>query len=66
MLYQSPNGLTDRHRHPTHRQRTNGHRTNGRLAPRLGQHTREILGEAGFTAAEIDALIERKAVMAEG
>ena len=37
----------------------------GRFAPRLGQHTREILAEAGFAAAEIDALIEQKAVMTE-
>ncbi|MFM9939085.1 MAG: CaiB/BaiF CoA transferase family protein [Hyphomicrobiaceae bacterium] len=27
------------------------------MAPRLGEHTREILGEAGFTASEVDALI---------
>ncbi|WP_157218290.1 CaiB/BaiF CoA-transferase family protein [Flavisphingomonas formosensis] len=26
-------------------------------APRLGEHTREILGEAGYSAAEIEALI---------
>ncbi len=37
----------------------------GQFAPRLGQHTREILSEAGFAAAEIDALIEQKAVMTE-
>jgi len=37
----------------------------GRFAPRLGQHTREILSEAGFATAEIDALIEQKAVMIE-
>ncbi len=30
-------------------------------APRLGQHTREILGEAGYASAEIDALIASKA-----
>ena len=29
-----------------------------RTAPRLGQHTREALAEAGLSAAEIDALIE--------
>jgi crotonobetainyl-CoA:carnitine CoA-transferase CaiB-like acyl-CoA transferase len=28
-----------------------------RLAPRLGEHSREVLGEAGYSAAEIDALI---------
>ena len=35
-----------------------------RPAPLLGQHTREILEEAGYTAAEIDALIERGAAAA--
>jgi len=29
----------------------------GRLAPRLGEHTREVLSEAGFDEAEIDALM---------
>ncbi len=34
-------------------------------APRLGEHTREILGEIGYSAAEIDKLIaERKATAA--
>jgi crotonobetainyl-CoA:carnitine CoA-transferase CaiB-like acyl-CoA transferase len=28
-----------------------------RHAPHLGEHTREVLGEAGFSAAQIDALI---------
>jgi len=32
----------------------------GRFAPRLGQHTREILAEAGFDPRVIDDLIERK------
>jgi formyl-CoA transferase len=35
-----------------------------RPAPLLGQHTREILEEAGYTAAEIDGLIERGAAAA--
>jgi crotonobetainyl-CoA:carnitine CoA-transferase CaiB-like acyl-CoA transferase len=29
-----------------------------RLPPRLGEHTREVLAEAGFAAPEIDALLE--------
>jgi crotonobetainyl-CoA:carnitine CoA-transferase CaiB-like acyl-CoA transferase len=37
----------------------------GRFAPRLGQHTREILLEAGFDAAAIDALIAQQAVKAD-
>jgi crotonobetainyl-CoA:carnitine CoA-transferase CaiB-like acyl-CoA transferase len=32
----------------------------GRLAPRLGQHTREILAEAGFDKATVDSLIDRR------
>jgi crotonobetainyl-CoA:carnitine CoA-transferase CaiB-like acyl-CoA transferase len=35
-----------------------------RMAPTLGQHTREILAEAGFADDEIGALIETKAVVA--
>jgi crotonobetainyl-CoA:carnitine CoA-transferase CaiB-like acyl-CoA transferase len=38
----------------------------GHFSPRIGQHTREILAEAGYSAAEIDALIAENAVMAEG
>jgi crotonobetainyl-CoA:carnitine CoA-transferase CaiB-like acyl-CoA transferase len=34
----------------------------GRFAPRLGQHTREILAEAGYAETEIDGLIARKVV----
>jgi len=34
----------------------------GRFAPRLGQHTREILAEAGLDSADIDDLIARKVV----
>jgi crotonobetainyl-CoA:carnitine CoA-transferase CaiB-like acyl-CoA transferase len=34
----------------------------GRFAPRLGQHSREILSEAGFDAAAIDALIAQGVV----
>ena len=33
-----------------------------RMAPRLGEHTREILHEAGFAADEIDRLVETNAV----
>jgi len=33
-----------------------------RLAPRLGEHTAEVLREAGYAPAEIDSLIENKAV----
>jgi crotonobetainyl-CoA:carnitine CoA-transferase CaiB-like acyl-CoA transferase len=39
---------------------------NGRFAPRLGQHTREVLAEAGYTPEEIDALMAERAVMTEG
>ena len=35
-----------------------------RLAPRLGEHTREILAEAGLTAAEVSSLIADKATLA--
>lgn len=31
-------------------------------APRLGQHTSEVLAEFGFTAAEIDALLTRECI----
>ena len=37
----------------------------GRFAPRLGQHTREILAEAGYRPNEIDTLIAQRAVMPE-
>lgn len=33
-----------------------------RYPPRLGEHSREVLREAGFAEAEIDALVESKAV----
>lgn len=29
-------------------------------APRLGEHTREVLAELGYGAAEIDAIVEAK------
>jgi crotonobetainyl-CoA:carnitine CoA-transferase CaiB-like acyl-CoA transferase len=35
-----------------------------RHAPRLGEHTREILGEAGLNSKEIDAMIESGAAHA--
>ena len=35
-----------------------------RLAPTLGQHSREVLREAGYTEAEIAALVEARAVVA--
>jgi crotonobetainyl-CoA:carnitine CoA-transferase CaiB-like acyl-CoA transferase len=36
------------------------------LAPRLGEHTRAVLGELGYGAAEIDALVASGAAGAEG
>lgn len=33
-----------------------------RLAPRLGEHTREVMAEAGYSSAEIEALFAAKAV----
>jgi len=38
----------------------------GRFAPRLGQHTREILAEAGYTDGEVDALLEQRAIVTDG
>ena len=38
----------------------------GRFAPRLGQQTREILAEAGFDTATIDALIAQKVAKTDG
>jgi crotonobetainyl-CoA:carnitine CoA-transferase CaiB-like acyl-CoA transferase len=38
----------------------------GRLAPRLGQHTREILAEAGFDDAAIEGMIARQVVRTDG
>jgi crotonobetainyl-CoA:carnitine CoA-transferase CaiB-like acyl-CoA transferase len=38
----------------------------GRFAPRLGQHTREILSEAGFDTDAIDALISQKIARSDG
>jgi crotonobetainyl-CoA:carnitine CoA-transferase CaiB-like acyl-CoA transferase len=37
-----------------------------RLAPRLGEQSRELLAEAGFSAAEIDALIEADVTIGPG
>jgi crotonobetainyl-CoA:carnitine CoA-transferase CaiB-like acyl-CoA transferase len=34
----------------------------GRFAPRLGQHTREVLAEAGYTPGDIEALIAQRVV----
>jgi crotonobetainyl-CoA:carnitine CoA-transferase CaiB-like acyl-CoA transferase len=33
-----------------------------RMAPRLGEHTREVLAEAGYAEEDIDALIDKKAI----
>jgi crotonobetainyl-CoA:carnitine CoA-transferase CaiB-like acyl-CoA transferase len=33
-----------------------------RHVPRLGEHTVEVLHEAGFSDAEIDAMVERKSI----
>ena len=33
-----------------------------RLAPRLGEHTVEVLGELGFDAAEIEDMRARKVI----
>jgi len=33
-------------------------------APALGEHTRDVLAQHGYSAAEIDALIDRKVVAA--
>ena len=47
---------------PVHLSRTPAHIT--RSAPRLGEHTREVLREAGYADAEIDALAAEGAVIA--
>jgi formyl-CoA transferase len=36
-----------------------------RLPPRFGEHSREVLQDAGFSAAEIDALVSGGIVPAE-
>ena len=36
------------------------------FAPRLGQHTREVLGEAGYAASEIEAMIAGGAAFTDG
>lgn len=38
-------------------------RTEGRGAPRFGEHTRELLVELGYGAADIDALVTARAVV---
>jgi crotonobetainyl-CoA:carnitine CoA-transferase CaiB-like acyl-CoA transferase len=38
----------------------------GTHAPRLGQHTREVLAEAGYSAAEIDAMVAARAAFTDG
>jgi crotonobetainyl-CoA:carnitine CoA-transferase CaiB-like acyl-CoA transferase len=38
----------------------------GTFAPRLGQHTREILAEAGYSDGEIEAIIRDKVAIADG
>jgi crotonobetainyl-CoA:carnitine CoA-transferase CaiB-like acyl-CoA transferase len=38
------------------------HEFTPRAAPAAGQHTRELLREAGFSAGEIDALLARGVV----
>jgi crotonobetainyl-CoA:carnitine CoA-transferase CaiB-like acyl-CoA transferase len=35
-----------------------------RMPPQLGEHTREVLSEVGFSSAEIDGMVEKKAVAA--
>ncbi len=37
-----------------------------RFAPRLGQHSREVLAEAGYATAEIDALVAKGTVRTDG
>ena len=38
----------------------------GGFAPRLGQHTREVLGEVGYSAAEIDGMVAKGVVKTDG
>lgn len=38
----------------------------GRAAPRLGQHTSEVLADAGYTAGQIDQLLQTGAVRGAG
>ncbi len=62
-------GASVRRPHPHHAraQHLVGNRAAHRpLRPRLGQHTREILAEAGYTPNEIDALLAQRAVMTDG
>jgi crotonobetainyl-CoA:carnitine CoA-transferase CaiB-like acyl-CoA transferase len=34
------------------------------MPPRLGEHTRELLAQAGLGAAQIDALVDTRAAIA--
>ena len=39
--------------------------SDGRFAPRLGQHTGEILAEAGYSPAEIDDMAAKRIAFPE-
>ena len=52
-------------REPSTWSETPGPSLNEHFSPRIGQHTREVLAEAGYDQAEIEAMIAEKAVVAE-